>query len=135
MHRKLFSESLARLGAILNSHESIDGLACELIRYTYYSCFGDGVVLDERGLDLSGREAVARDIDDVVDTTTNPVEALMIAACAVTSELQYRKRTIHDQNLKAGKDVHNNPCTRSNRCPYSAYGLHKLYAPCLAKPA
>jgi hypothetical protein len=31
---------------------------------------------------------MARDVDDVVDTTADPIEALVISSCTVTRELQ-----------------------------------------------
>jgi hypothetical protein len=44
-------------------------------------------VLEQRGLNLRGRQAVARHVDDVVDAAADPVVALMIAAGTVAGEL------------------------------------------------
>jgi hypothetical protein len=34
---------------------------------------------------------MARDVDDVVDTTADPVEAFVVSSCTVTRELQSAK--------------------------------------------
>jgi hypothetical protein len=44
-------------------------------------------VLDERGFDLGRRQTVATDINHVVYTTSDPVVALVVAACTVAREL------------------------------------------------
>ncbi len=44
-------------------------------------------MLDEGGLDFGRGQSVARDVDNVVNTATDPVVAFMIAAGSVTSEL------------------------------------------------
>ena len=49
--------------------------------------FGDLGVGDERGLDLHGAEAVAADVDDVVDAAHEPVVAVGVAARAVAGEV------------------------------------------------
>jgi hypothetical protein len=44
-------------------------------------------VLDERGFDLRRRQTVATDVHDVVYTASDPVVALVVAACTVAREL------------------------------------------------
>ena len=51
------------------------------------SRLADGVVLDERGFDFGGREAVAGDVDDVVDATADPVVAFGVTRGAVAGEV------------------------------------------------
>jgi hypothetical protein len=41
--------------------------------YTNDGSLSDSVVLDESRLDLSGREPVSRDVDDIVNTSSDPV--------------------------------------------------------------
>lgn len=41
--------------------------------YTSDSSFGNTVVHDESRLDLGSREAVTRDVDNVIDTSPDPV--------------------------------------------------------------
>ena len=43
----------------------MDGLASELVVGTDDSCFSDTVVENEGRLDLSGRQAVTGDVDDI----------------------------------------------------------------------
>src|SRR3546814_1080432 len=48
---------------------------------------GDLCVGDQRALHLGGAHAVARDVDDVVDATGDPVVAVGVAPAAVTAEV------------------------------------------------
>lgn len=45
-------------------------------------------MLEERSLNLGGRETVTRHIDNVVDTTTNPVIPIVITTSAISGELR-----------------------------------------------
>lgn len=45
-------------------------------------------MLDEGGLDLGGGQTVTTDVDDIVNTATNPVEALVVTASTVSRELR-----------------------------------------------
>ena len=51
----------------LQRDEGVDSLACELVVGTDDSCFSDTVVEDEGRLDLSCRQAVTGDVDDIYD--------------------------------------------------------------------
>jgi hypothetical protein len=44
-------------------------------------------VLEQRGLNLRGRQAVARHVNDVVDAAADPVVAVVVAAGAIAGEL------------------------------------------------
>ena len=44
-------------------------------------------MLDKSGLDLCRRKPVAGDVDHIVDTSANPIVALVITACAISREL------------------------------------------------
>ena len=79
------------LVAILERHKGVDGLAGELVGNADNSSLGNGVVLDESGLDLGRRQAVAADVDDIVDTSTDPVKALVVTSSAITGELKSLK--------------------------------------------
>jgi len=50
--------------------------------------FGDTLVEDQSGFDFGGTQTMAGDVDYIVDTTANPVEAFVVSACTVTRELQ-----------------------------------------------
>lgn len=75
------------LVAVLDGDESVDSLAGELVSDADNGGFGDGGVLDERGFDLGGGEAVAGDVDDVVDTSADPVVAVVVTSGSVAGEL------------------------------------------------
>ena len=50
--------------------------------------FRDPWMSDQRALDLGGAEAMAGDIDDVVDPPGQPVEPVLVPAGAVTGKIQ-----------------------------------------------
>lgn len=45
-------------------------------------------VLEEGGFDLSSGQTVARDVDNIVDTATDPVVTIVIATSAISGELE-----------------------------------------------
>ena len=49
--------------------------------------FGDRFVQHQGALDFGGAEIVAGDDDDVVDTSRDPVIAILVATCAVTGKI------------------------------------------------
>ena len=51
----------------LERDEGVYGLACQVVGDADDGGLGDTRVEDERGLDLGGREAMARDVDDVCE--------------------------------------------------------------------
>ena len=57
------------------------------MRETDDGSFRDGRVRHERALDLGRAEAVARDVDHVVDSARDPVVAVFVAARAVAREV------------------------------------------------
>jgi hypothetical protein len=87
LKNELFLELVIDLIAILDSNKSIDGLAGKLIADTNNSCFSNGVVLDESSFDFGGGETVTADVNNVINTATNPVVTLMITSSSVTSKL------------------------------------------------
>lgn len=44
-------------------------------------------MLKQSSLDFGRRETVTRDVDNVVNTATDPVVSVMVTASAITSEL------------------------------------------------
>ena len=47
-------------------------------------------MLDQGRLNLGGRQAMTRNIDDIVNAAANPIIAFVVAASSVASELSYR---------------------------------------------
>jgi hypothetical protein len=87
LHDEGFAQLVILLVTVFDADESVDRLASELVVNAYHSSLADGVVLDQRGLDFGGRQAMAGDVDDVVYAAADPVVALGIAGSAVTSEV------------------------------------------------
>lgn len=44
-------------------------------------------VLEKSGLDLSGGQTVSRNVDDIVNTTADPVIAVVVTASTISGEL------------------------------------------------
>jgi len=88
LQNECFLKFIINFIAILDCDESVNSLAGEFVIDTDDSGFGYGVVFDESGFNFGGRETVTRDIDDVVDTASDPVITFVIATCTVTSELE-----------------------------------------------
>ena len=81
------SESLGRR-ALLQGHVRVDALPLISCGKPDHGGLGDVVVRDQRALDLGGAEAVAADVDDVVDAAGDPVVAVLVAAAAVAGEVE-----------------------------------------------
>ena len=71
----------------LQGDEGDHGLALDFIRAAHGGGFGDGGMADEGALDFGGAEAVAGDVEHVVDAAHDPEVAVLIAACAVAGEI------------------------------------------------
>jgi hypothetical protein len=86
---ELLPERIAGLVAVLDRHEGVDSLACELVRDTDDGGFCDGVVLDKGGFNFCRGQTMATDVNNIVDTSADPVEALMVTAGTVSRELRW----------------------------------------------
>jgi len=87
LENEILAQLIGEFVAVLDRDECIDGLTGELVAYTNDSGFSDCVMLDKCSFDLGGGETVTGHVDDIVDTTANPVVALVIAGGTITSEL------------------------------------------------
>jgi hypothetical protein len=87
LQHEVLAGLLAGIGAILERDEGVDRLARQLVIDAHDGGLGDAAVLDEGRLNLRGGEAVAGHVDDVVDATADPVEAVLVAGGAVAGEL------------------------------------------------
>src|SRR5581483_11734027 len=74
--------------AAFERHECDDRLTGYLVHLAANRSFGDCGMIDERALDLCGRNAVAADVHDVVDATHEPEVSVLIAFAAVAGEIQ-----------------------------------------------
>lgn len=87
LHDEVFPQRVVDLVAILNADKGIDGLPREFVMDADHGSLANGVVFNERGLDLSGGQSVAGDVDDIVHATADPIVTLVIAGGAVTGEV------------------------------------------------
>lgn len=110
---ELLAERICGIVAILDGDESIDSLAGELIRHTNDGSLGDGIVLNQGSLDLGGRQTMATNVHDVVDTAADPVESLVVTAGTVTRELDFpsvSQASLHNWLTK--RHLRSSPCRR-----------------------
>jgi hypothetical protein len=73
--------------SVLDGDESVDSLASEVVSNANDGGFGDSGVLDQSGFDLGGGETVTGYVDDVVDTSADPVVAIVVTSGSVACEL------------------------------------------------
>src|SRR5690349_21349557 len=75
------------LVALLENDEDFYMLALDLIRFADGGGFSDGGVADQAGLDLHRTQAVAADLDDVINTTLYAEVAHAIFSSGITGEV------------------------------------------------
>jgi hypothetical protein len=56
------------------------------------SGFSDALVEDQSGLDFGGTQTMTGNVDNVVDTTADPVEPFVISSSTVTRELSLAEK-------------------------------------------
>ena len=78
---------LVALELALERHERDDRLPGVLVVLADHGRLGDVGVGDDRRLDLGGREAVAGDVDDVVDAADHPEVAVAVPTRGVADEI------------------------------------------------
>jgi hypothetical protein len=87
LHDQVLAKSVVGLVAVLDGDKGCDCLASKLIGHTDDSSFSDGVVLNQSGLDLSSGQTMTGNVDNVVDTATDPVVPFVVTSSTVTSEV------------------------------------------------
>ena len=81
---------VAAFFAGIQRHVGVDRLALDLVREGDDRRLGDRGMRDQRAFDFGGADAVAGDVDDVVDAAGDPVIAVLVAAAAVAGEIEAR---------------------------------------------
>lgn len=92
-------------------------------------------MLNKGSLNLSSGQAVTRNVDNVVNTATDPVVTIVIATSAISGELDGRKSVgglAIDREIGA---LRSSPYTHSGKYPYNACGHPKRCGPCWARAA
>lgn len=85
---EILSQLIIDLIAILDCNEGIDSLSGEFIVDTDDSGFSNGVMLDQSSFNFGSRETMTADVDDIVDSSSDPVIAFVVPSCSVARELQ-----------------------------------------------
>lgn len=75
-------------GCILDGNKGVDRLAGELVLNADDRGLGDSMVFDKGSFDFGGGETVAGDVDDIIDTASDPVVTFVVTASTVSRELQ-----------------------------------------------
>ncbi len=75
---QFFGQVFLRGEAGFELYKTEDGLALDLVRQAYGGRFGDGVVGNERRFDFGGAQAVAGDLDDVIDAANTCDSQLVV---------------------------------------------------------
>lgn len=106
MHCKVLADLFCDF-ALLERDKGIDGLSGQLVGNTNDSSLGNRscswlvwaqlqvltgtvvalTVLEKSSLDLSGGQTVSRNVDDIVDTTADPVVAVVVTPSTISGEL------------------------------------------------
>ena len=81
---------MARVDARFAGDEGDEGLAFEVVRASNDSRFGDAWMADERAFDFGGADAMAGDVEDVVDAADDPEVTVFVLAAAVACEIGAR---------------------------------------------
>ncbi len=85
--QQLAAQLVGLLDAVAGDHERADLLALDRVVGADRGRLGDGRVLHEARLDLGGRDAVAGDVDHVVDAAHQPEVAVGVGLRAVAGEV------------------------------------------------
>ena len=90
LHNKLLTQSIRHLVSCRDRNKRIDGLAGQFVIDTNNGRLANGFVLNESSLNLSRRQTVTADVDNVINASTDPVEALVVTGGTISGELQYQ---------------------------------------------
>jgi hypothetical protein len=99
LENEFFSELRSSLDIIFERYKRIDSYTLEVMRRegTLSSkfilssddgCFSDTLVHDQCSFDFCSRQTMATDIDNIIDTSSNPVKSFMISSGAITRKLR-----------------------------------------------
>jgi hypothetical protein len=112
LHHKVLADLVIRLIAILKGNEGVDSLTGQfigdtndsglsnhgykqgqrLIRKSPFHSHSQLTVLDESSLDLSSGQAVTGNVNNIVNTATDPVVTVLIATSAISGELDNKSQ-------------------------------------------
>jgi len=85
---QLLLQVVAALFVRVQGDEGVDGGALDLVREADDRRFGDLGMRDERAFDLGCADAVAGDVDHVVDAAGDPVVSVLVAPAAIAGKIE-----------------------------------------------
>ena len=91
MVHKLFLQVVALLYSRFQGNKGVDALSLDVMGVSNDGCLCDSRMGDESAFHLSGPDTVAGDVDDVVDSTQEPVISIRILPRPVTGEIISRE--------------------------------------------
>ena len=80
---QFLAQFLAGIEPGIQGDVGVDALALDVVREADNGRLGDQLVRHQRALDFGGSDAMARDVDHVIDAAGDPVVAVLVAAAAV----------------------------------------------------
>jgi hypothetical protein len=101
---KLLAQVIRHLISFLDRDKRIDGLASQFVIDTNNGRLANGVVLNESSLNLSRRQTMTADVDNVIDASTDPVEALVVTGGTISGELSYQVNDIVSSKSVSKRD-------------------------------
>ena len=90
---ELLAQRVVAFLAGVERDERVDRRALDLVGHADHRGLGDLGMADQRAFDFGGADAVAGDVDHVVDPAGDPVIAVLVAAAAVAGEIAARDRS------------------------------------------
>lgn len=84
---EILLQEFVDLIALLDRNEGVDRLSGQFIADSNDGSLSHSLVLDQGGFDLGGGQAVSTDVDNIVNTASDPVVAFVITSSSVTGEL------------------------------------------------
>lgn len=84
---EIFPRLLAGVDAVFQGDEGVDRLAGQLIIDAHHGGFGHSVVFNEGGFDFCRRQAMSRDVNDIIHTSSDPIVSFVITTSTIAGEL------------------------------------------------
>lgn len=128
LENEILSQLVVDLIAIFDGDEGVDGLSGKFISDTNHSSFCNGVMLDQCSFNFGSGKTMPRDVDDVINTTSDPVVAFVVTSSSVARELGKVSGWLRSTNQVV--DSHSIPCRHSSKCPYISCVRPRLCGPC-----
>src|ERR1700687_1020006 len=81
---------VARYGSSFQRHKATDSLSLELVRFAYDCSLGNARMMNQCAFNLHRAQAMARNVEDVIDPAHDPEIAVAVLTSAVSGEVTVR---------------------------------------------